>query len=595
MALLILFGFLAGAGTALSPCVLPVLPIALSAGATGGRRRPLGIVVGLTASFTFATVALVYVLDALGLPDTLLRTLAIVVLLAFGVTLLIPPLAARLEGRLSRVAGTLSRGGIAGGGGDGFRSGLLVGASLGLVYAPCAGPVLAGVITVSASQPFTAGRLAVALAYGLGSALVLYLLMVGGRRLTAPLARRSGALQMAMGAVMVIVALAMLNDYDLRFQSAIAKDLPAFLVTPTASLEKTSAAQRALADVRGAPRSRLAAAAQADAAAGGSDAAPHAPAAGGLHLKDYGPAPDFTDTQRWFNTANGRPLTMAQLRGRVVLIDFWTYSCVNCLRTLPYLKAWDARYRSQGLTIVGVHSPEFPFEKEAGNVAAAVQREGIRYPVVQDNDLGTWDAYGNQYWPAHYFVDARGRVRYAHFGEGDYSHSEAVIRALLADAGRRVGSARARARGVAASAGVTTPESYLGALRAERFANGAILPGRQDYGGAPSPSQDMLGYGGVWDVGKEHATAGPGAALALRFGARRVFLVLGSPDRPRRMRVLLDGKPIPDALAGSDVHGGVATISAQRLYELVDLPRVGEHLLRLEPDSGVQGYAFTFG
>ena len=258
MALLIVFGFLAGAGTALSPCVLPVLPIALSAGATGGRRRPLGIVVGLTASFTFATVALVYVLDALGLPNDLLRTLAIVVLLAFGVTLLVPPLAARLEGRLSRIAGRVGGIGGASAQGDGFRSGLLVGASLGLVYAPCAGPVLAGVITVSASQSFTAGRFAVALAYGLGSALVLYLLMLGGRRLTAPLSRRSGALQMAMGAVMIVVALAMLNDYDLRFQSAIAKDLPAFLVDPTKHLESSASARRALADVRGAPKSKLA-------------------------------------------------------------------------------------------------------------------------------------------------------------------------------------------------------------------------------------------------------------------------------------------------------------------------------------------------
>jgi cytochrome c biogenesis protein CcdA/thiol-disulfide isomerase/thioredoxin len=594
VALLILFGFLAGAGTAVSPCVLPVLPIALSAGATGGRRRPLGIVVGLTASFTFATVALVYVLDALGLPDTLLRTLAIVVLLAFGATLLVPPLAARLEGRLSYIAGRVANagGGMGGAGArrDGFRSGLLVGASLGLVYAPCAGPVLAGVITVSASQPFTAGRLAVALAYGVGSALVLYLLMLGGRRLTAPLSRHSGALQIGMGAVMVLVALAMLNDYDLRFQSAIAKDLPAFLVTPTASLEKTSAARRALADIRGRSTSKLAAGLSAQ-----GDVSPHASAAGSLHLRDFGPAPGFADTQRWFNTPGGRPLTMAGLRGRVVLIDFWTYSCVNCLRTLPYLEAWDARYRSQGLTVVGVHTPEFPFEKDPGNVAAAIAREGIRYPVVQDNDMGTWNAYGNEYWPAHYFVDARGHVRYAHFGEGDYGHSEAVIRELLREAGRHVGAARSGAHGIAPSAGMTTPESYLGSLRAERFANGTIFPGRRDFGAAPSPRDDMLSYGGTWDVAAENATAGPGAALELRFGARRVFLVLGSPGGPRRMRVLLDGKPIPDALAGGDVHGGVATIASQRLYDLVELPRVGRHVLRLEPQEGVQGYAFTFG
>jgi cytochrome c biogenesis protein CcdA/thiol-disulfide isomerase/thioredoxin len=588
VALLILFGFLAGAGTALSPCVLPVLPIALSAGATGGRRRPLGIVVGLTASFTFATVALIYVLDALGLPDTLLRTLAIVVLLAFGATLLVPPLAVRVEGALSRVAARLGAR-PASASGDGFASGLLVGASLGLVYAPCAGPILAGVITVSASQPFTAGRLAVALAYGIGSALVLYLLMLGGRRLAAPLARRSGALQMAMGAVMVVVGLAMLNDYDLRFQSAIAKDLPGFLVTPTQALEKTDAAQRALADLRGhGSSSRLSAAADATPPAHGS-------AAGRLGLRDYGAAPDFTNTQRWFNTADGRPLSMRQLRGRVVLIDFWTYTCVNCLRTLPYLKAWDARYRSQGLTIVGVHTPEFPFEKDAGNVAAAIAREGLRYPVVQDNDYGTWDAYGNQYWPAHYFIDANGQVRYAHFGEGDYEHSEQVIRALLRDAGRRVSAARSGAHGTAASLGVTTPESYLGAARAERFANGTIFPGRQDFGAAPSPGRDMLAYGGVWEIGREDATAGAGATLKLAFGARRVFLVLGPPGQPRRMRVLLDGNPIADALAGHDVHDGVATISSQRLYDLVDLPRVERHLLELRPESGIQGYAFTFG
>ncbi|HEX7292090.1 MAG TPA: cytochrome c biogenesis protein DipZ [Conexibacter sp.] len=588
MVLLILFGFLAGAGTAVSPCVLPVLPIALGAGATGGRRRPLGVVVGLTASFTFATVALVYLIDALGLPDTLLRTLAIVVLLGFGVVLLVPSLAARVEGALSGAAARLGAR-PARASGDGFASGLVVGVSLGIVYAPCAGPILAGVITVTASQPFTAGRLAVALAYALGSGAVLYLLMLGGRRLVAPLARRGGALQMATGALMVLVAVAMLNDYDLRFQSAIAKDLPGFLVTPTKALEETHAARDALADVRGGrTSSRLSAAAdQAPPAHGGET--------GRLGLRDFGPAPDFADTQRWFNTPEGGSLSMRSLRGRVVLIDFWTYTCVNCLRTLPYLKAWDARYRAQGLTIVGVHTPEFPFERDAGNVADAIAREGIRYPVVQDNDYGTWDAYGNQYWPAHYFVDARGRVRYAHFGEGDYAHAEQVIRELLREAGRRVGAARAGGGGVAPSVGVTTPESYLGADRARGFANGPILSGRQDFGTAPPPRPDTLSYGGAWTIGREEATARPGAELQLAFGARRVFLVLGSPGAPRRVHVLLDGKPIPDALAGRDVRDGVATVRGQRLYDLVALPRVERHVLELRPEAGVQGYAFTFG
>ncbi|HEY8808378.1 MAG TPA: cytochrome c biogenesis protein DipZ [Solirubrobacterales bacterium] len=584
MVLLILFGFVAGAATALSPCVLPVLPIALSAGATGGRRRPLGIVAGLAVSFTFATVALVYVISVLGLPDDLLRKLAIFVLLGFGISLMIPPLAARLEAWLSRFAG------MAGGprsGGDGFWSGVAVGGSLGLVYAPCAGPILAGVITVSASQSFTAGRLAVALSYGIGSAVVLYFLMLGGRRLIAPLARRGVGLQVAMGGVMVVVALAMLGNYDVRFQNRIASDLPSFLVNPSKPLEDTAAAHDALAEVRG--------------SSGGlgeavAEAAPMPEATGpGSGLPVYGKAPEFVDNQQWFNTPGDRPLTLRSLRGRVVLVDFWTYSCINCLRTLPYLTAWDRRYRKDGLTIVGVHSPEFPFEKEASNVEEAIERNGIEYPVAQDNELATWNAYGNQYWPAEYFIDSRGRVRFAHFGEGEYGEKEKVIRELLAEAGKAPKHAPARIKAVAPSPTVTTPETYLGAARAERFVNPMLSPGSHEFGSPESPPDNEFAYRGRWRITLDSATAEPGAALDLSFGARRVYLVLGSPGHSRRMRVLLDGRPIPDNLAGSDVHNGVVTISSQRLYNLVDLPKVEHRTLRLIPEAGVTGYAFTFG
>jgi len=596
MALLMLFGFVAGAGTALSPCVLPVLPIALSAGATGGRRRPLGIVVGLAVSFTFATVALVYVISALGLPDDLLRKLAIGVLLAFGVTLMIPSLAARLEAWMSRFA---SKAGVAGAGGDGFWSGTAVGASLGLVYAPCAGPILAGVITVSASQPFTAGRLAVALSYGIGSAVVLYFLMLGGRRLTAPLARRGIGLQVAMGAVMVVVALAMAGNYDIKFQNGIASSLPSFLVNPTEGLEDTAAAKSALSDVRGEAAhgvgARASSAAQAVRASRHEPATARPSGAGkpsGLPV--LGTAPEFVDNQKWFNTAGGKSLTMHGLRGRVVLVDFWTYSCINCLRTLPYLTAWDRTYRKDGLTIVGVHSPEFPFEKDAGNVEEAIARNGIHYPVVQDNDLATWSAYGNQYWPAEYFIDARGRVRFAHFGEGEYGEKETIIRELLAEAGRSVARHDSGAQGIEPSAGVTTPETYLGAARAERFTNPMVSPGSHGFGDPPSPGRNEFAYHGRWRITLESATA-KGGSLDFNFGARRVYLVLGSPGRTRQVKVLLDGKPIPSSLAGSDVRGGVVGVTAQRLYNLVDLPRVGHHLLTLEPEAGVTGYAFTFG
>src|SRR3954467_859712 len=457
MVLLALFALLAGAATAVSPCVLPVLPVVLAAGATGDRRRPLGIVTGLTLSFTFATVALVYVIDSLGLPDDLLRMVAIVVLLLFGATLLVPALGARVEGWLTRIAPNARRGREQGG----FWSGLVVGASLGLVYAPCAGPILAGVITVSASQSFTAGRLAVAFAYGVGSAVVLYALMLGGRRATRRLSRHAGQLQTATGVVMVLVAVLMLGGYDTRFQTAIASDLPSFLVDPSERLERSVA--RA------------------------------------TDLPPLGNAPDFVGTQQWFNTPGGRPLSLRALRGRVGLVDFWTYTCINCLRTLPYLTAWDRRYRHDGLVIVGVHTPEFPFERDAGNVRRAIAQNGLRYPVAQDNKYATWHAYGNQYWPAEYFVDAHGRVRYTHFGEGDYARKEHVIRELLAEAGQTPGRARSGAHGLEAGP-VATPESYLGSARAQRFANGSILTGTHTYARPRSLAPDHLAYEGRWRI-----------------------------------------------------------------------------------------------
>ena len=287
---------------------------------------------------------------------------------------------------------------------------------------------------------------------------------------------------------------------------------------------------------------------------------------------------------------------MKGLRGRVVLIDFWTYSCINCIRTLPYLEAWDERYRKDGLTIVGVHSPEFPFEREASNVEAAIKTEGIEYPVVQDNELGTWEAYGNQYWPAEYFVDAKGDVRYVHFGEGEYGEKEQVIRELLKEAGEDPGKGGADAHGMQAELGVTTPETYLGTKRHERFTNGEFEAGTNDFGpiSQPPPASQYT-FGGAWNVSEEEATAGKGAALDLNFGARRVYLVLGSPGHPRKMKVMLDGKPISSADAGSDVHNGVAEITDQRLYNLVELPKVENHVLELVPEAGIQGYAFTFG
>ena len=551
MLLLLPFAFIAGAGTALSPCVLPVLPVVLSAGASGGRRRPIGVATGIAVSFTFATVALVYLIDALGLPDDIARTIAVVVLVGFGVVLLVPPLAARIEAWATRIAPAPPDRSS-----DGFGSGFVLGAGLGLVYAPCAGPILAGVITVSAAQDFTAGRLAVALAYGLGSAVALYVLMLGGRRMTRPLAARSVRFQQAVGAVMLATAVLMVADLDTRFQTSIANDLPSWLVNPTGGIEESQAVESRLDDVR---RQRA------------SD------------LPVLGSSPELVQAGgRWFNSD---PLTLKSLRGRVVLVDFWTYTCINCIRTLPYVKEWDRKYRDDGLTVIGVHTPEFPFERDPGNVADAIEQNGIRYPVKQDNEYGTWDAFGNQYWPAKYLIDASGHVRYTHFGEGGYDVTENNIRSLLREAGRHAdgrGGPRSEER---PSPGLATPETSLGSARAQGFLNGQLEPGKQRFVGDPGqlPLNGFL-YRGAWTIADEFARAGAHAELSLRFRARRVFLVMGSASGERSVHLRLDGRTLPY------VH-----VSRHRLYRLVDLDSVGEHTLTLEFDPGVEGYAFTFG
>jgi cytochrome c biogenesis protein CcdA/thiol-disulfide isomerase/thioredoxin len=589
MILLLAFAFLAGGATAVTPCVLPVLPALLSASGTGGRRRPLGIVAGLTLTHTIAIVGIASVVDGVGFAGGTLRTIAIAVLGLFGVALLVPRAAEWIELRrsfLSRLAPPSA--------GEGFWSGLPVGGALGFVYAPCAGPILAAVISVSASQGTTGKIVAVAVAYALGSALVLLGLALGGRRVIARVRRRSNgpALQRGFGAVMVATAVLMFTNVDLEFQSALASEFPSFVTNPTGGLERSGAVKDRLADLRGKPK--FDSDALEPAARGGNDAALAGVQTPELPL--LGAAPDFANTQHWFNTT---PLSMSGLRGRVVLIDFWTYTCINCLRTLPFVKGWDERYRDSGLTIVGVHTPEFQFEREQSNVAAAIKRERLRYPVVQDNEFGTWNAYGNQYWPAKYLVDAKGQVRYTHFGEGDYEQTEAAIRALLAEAGhKRLGPA-AKPTGMIETAGhKATPETYLGSARAKSFSPVGPTDGTRDYSAAQPRklSQSVFSLGGRWRVDRESARAVRRATITARVVGSAVYLVLSSRgDRPRKVRVELDGRPISAADAGEDVRGGVVTVRRQRLYRLVKLDALEEHVLTLRLDAGVTGYAFTFG
>ena len=353
--------------------------------------------------------------------------------------------------------------------------------------------------------------------------------------------------------MLVATAVAMALQLDIRFQTAIADHLPAALVNPTRSLETSGAVELA---ARG--------------------AAPRLAVRAGLEasgLDDYGQAPDFAGNDRWFNSS---PLTLEGLRGRVVLIDFWTYTCINCIRTLPHLVAWDKAYRDAGLTIVGVHAPEFAFEKKASNVARAIEQNGIRYPVAQDNEMATWDAWGNQYWPAKYLIDQRGHVRYVHFGEGDYEETEQAIRSLLAEPGAmcaaradgdggRAGDAGDLPRERRAREGFTTPP-VAGTKR--------LRARRRRRRGRVQPRRDVDGRRRVGDRGPRRRAARP------RAGQGR----LPRPVRPRTVRVTVDGK-----------LEKTVRVTSQSLYTLLSRPSTGEHELELRFSPGVAGYAFTFG
>jgi cytochrome c biogenesis protein CcdA/thiol-disulfide isomerase/thioredoxin len=595
MLLLMLFALVAGAGTAITPCVLPVLPALLSASAAGGRRRPLGIVVGLAATFTIAIVLLAQLVKGVGLASGAARTLAIVVLIGFGVAMLIPELAVRVQAPLSRLGrfGPKTRG-------TGFWSGLGVGGALGFVCAPCAGPILAAVTSVSASSGASARVVAVAIAYSVGLAAVMSVYAFAGRAALERIRRaaRGHVVERSLGVILLLTAVVMATNLDVRFEEALAKDtsLPAILVDPTRALESSNAVQNRLASLR--PASRFAVAQKAASATPAPTTERQAaiPGVKTPSLPILGTAPDFTGTEAWFNTPGGRPLSLGGLRGHVVLVDFWTYTCINCLRTLPFLEGLYASYHKYGLDIVGVETPEFTFEQEASNVAQAVQSDGIRYPVAQDNVYGTWNAYQNQYWPAEYLIDAKGQVRHTQFGEGDYKQSEAAVRALLADAGAQSLPPPMTASAITASAGLGTPETYLNTQRQDGLVT-PLHPGLGAYPGASGLALNQFALKGEWQASSQSITAASAnASIEGAVQAAKVYLVLTSAGNvPRQAHVLLDGRPLPSAHAGADVKDGAVTITGQRLYSLISFPTAERYSFTVELPPGVTAYDFTFG
>jgi cytochrome c biogenesis protein CcdA/thiol-disulfide isomerase/thioredoxin len=594
MMVLLAFAFLSGVITVLSPCILPVLPIVLSGSVGGGRARSFGVLAGFVASFTAFTLALSALVQAIGISPDALRIAAIALLVVFGVVMLVPALGrwfeaatAWIANRGTRPAGAPRR--------AGFWSGLPVGVSLGLVWTPCVGPIMASVVSLALTQRVDGGAVFITLAYTLGTSLPMLVIMLGGRALlnrVPALTRNAAKIQKGFGVVMILVGVAIALGWDRQFQATVLRAFPRYGTGLTA-IEEAAPVRSAL---RQRASTRAAMSPQAGDGAVFSGAPETAPRNGGLReggLDQYGTAPALVATGTWFNIGgpgDAAP-TMESLRGKVVIVDFWTYSCINCVRTLPYLRAWYDAYRDKGLVLIGVHTPEFEFEKSAANLARAISTLGVTWPVVQDNDYAQWNAYGNRYWPAHYFIDTEGRVRAFHFGEGGYEEGERVIQALLKEAGTGVGGMVSKP---APRTAARTAETYLGYGRAQGFASAtpSVPDAAALYEPARAPRGGEWSLRGSWTVAKEYVVPEEAGILELGFDAKDVFLVIEPQEPGAIFDVRVDGKVSADT---ADVKAGRLSADESRLYHLVHFAKPGAHVLRLEVTGAARLFAFTFG
>ncbi|MBK1825202.1 cytochrome c biogenesis protein DipZ [Burkholderia orbicola] len=623
--LLIVLAYLGGVLTILSPCILPVLPFVFARADQPFVRTGLPLLAGM--ALTFAVVATLAAVGGgwVAQANQAGRWIAIVLLAVFGLTLLMPRFAEHLTRPLvaagNRLTGFAQRDGRA----AGPASSLLLGVATGLLWAPCAGPILGLVLTGAALRGASVGTTLLLVAYAAGAATSLGVALVIGGKVFAAMKRSLGAgewIRRGIGAALLAGVGAIALGLD---TGALAQ-----LSTVTTGGLETKLVDRLGGRSNGAPAAQAATgatdndnaaggammAAAADGAQAGEGAmagsammrAAGAAGATAAALPVEGTLPSLDGAVQWLNSP---PLTAAGLRGKVVLVDFWTYSCINCLRTLPYTTAWARKYAPYGLVVIGVHAPEFAFERDIGNVKKAVHDLGIDYPVAIDNGYSIWRAFNNEYWPAHYFIDAQGRVRHHHFGEGEYVQSERAIQSLLAETGHPdalnvpLGLAGTPAKGALAaadSADVRSPETYVGYARAESFASpgGVVRDAAHRYDAPAQPDLNGWGLAGTWSVGAERAAlAAPDGRIVYRFHARDLHLVLGpgANGRPVRFRVTLDGAA-PGAAHGADVDAqGYGTVTGQRLYQLVRQPGpIADRTFAIEfLDPGVDAYAFTFG
>lgn len=558
MGVLLAFAFLAGFATVLSPCILPILPALLAGSSSKGTMRPFGIIFGLILSFIFFTLSLTAIVHATGISPNILRYVAIGLLFVFGLVMIFPMMLPRLSDFFAKISAPLAETGLklqASGRGTGFFSGTLFGAALGLLWTPCAGPILASITTLVATRSVDLFTILLTVVYSLGAGIPLFFIAFGGNRMLQSskfLSSHAERIRQIFGVLTVLTAVAIALHWDTAFQTTIADTIPSII------LEDNTEVQKALQSLRGeitGPEYQI--------VTMGKE---------GM-LSNYGKAPNFRGIANWINSP---PLTMEALKGKTVLIDFWTYSCINCLRTLPYLEKWYADYKDKGFIIVGVHTPEFEFEKDTVNVEEAAKRLGVLYPIAQDNNYETWQAFHNHYWPAHYLIDAKGDLRMMHFGEGAYGETENAIRELL-------GLGPLQMKEEVKSSRPISPETYLGIERGNRYASGIDLKWdtSANYNYKPPLDHDTVGLKGAWKAEKQSITSESNDSfLDYNFLATRVYLVLSGSGA---IQVSLDGKPYEEI----QVDGAMK-------YDVVKTD-YGSHQLSLKVPKGVSAYAFTFG
>jgi len=567
MFVLIIFSFIAGIVTILSPCILPVLPILLSGGLTGSKKRPFGIVTGFILSFSFFTLVLSSLVKLTCVSTDSLRFISIFIVGIFGLTLIVPKLQFYVELLFNKLSSKTKVKQS-----KGYWGGVLIGISLGLVWTPCVGPILASVIALAATSQVSFVSIFITLSYVIGTAIPMVIITLSGRRLFTKvpfLLTNSAKIQQFFGFIMILTAIAIFFNLDRQFQSYILEKFPAYGTNLT-KIEDTAVVEKSLSDLSN---------------------------NGNLNIQpdNYTKAPEIIAGGKWINSD---PLTIASLKGKVVLVDFWTYTCINCIRTLPYLKDWDEKYRDKGLVIIGVHTPEFEFEKNYQNVAKAVKDFGLKYPIVQDNNYATWNAYNNRYWPAKYFIDRNGLIRDFHFGEGGYDESEKLIKKLLQETGEDVSNIKINNEQY--SIKTKTPETYLGYNRIKGFvsAEGVVKNIKTLYSNPSKIRLNTFSFNGYVTIFPEYAVPEKGSLLTYSFQATKVYLVMKPKNENvvGQIKVFLDGKEVDISNAGEDVVSGFITIDKDRLYQLLDLSDYGQHILQIEfLDSNVQVFAFTFG